>query len=95
MHTYPSPPRPPAPCLDPVSVVLPQVPRAASVEALPISQLPDEQRAALAAEFGYKSIGKELPDGVSLTDIIRTMPSEVGGEAPYGPPEQAMPTFSI
>jgi len=43
----------------------------------PVTEMTDQQRAALATELGYKTIGKELPDGVSLTDIVRTMPPEV------------------
>jgi hypothetical protein len=40
----------------------------------------DEQRAVLAKELGYKCIGKELPDGVSLTDIVKSMPPEVSAD---------------
>jgi hypothetical protein len=28
-------------------------------------------------QWGYKSIGSELPDGVTLTDIVKSMPQEV------------------
>jgi omega-6 fatty acid desaturase (delta-12 desaturase) len=41
------------------------------------TDLTDEERAKVAESLGYKSIGKELPNGVSLTDIVRTMPPEV------------------
>lgn len=44
---------------------------------MPIGQLPLEQRQALAEQWGYKTIGAELPDGVSLTDIVKSMPQEV------------------
>ena len=44
---------------------------------VPVSQLSDAERAQLAKEWGFKQIGTELPDGVSLTDIVKTMPSEV------------------
>jgi omega-6 fatty acid desaturase (delta-12 desaturase) len=44
---------------------------------VPIGQLPLEQRQALAEQWGYKTIGAELPDGVSLTDIVKSMPQEV------------------
>lgn len=45
---------------------------------MPINQLTDEERAQLAKELGYIKIGKELPDGVTLGDITKTMPPEVG-----------------
>lgn len=35
------------------------------------------QRADLAAETGYTKIGKDLPDSVTLTQIIKSMPAEV------------------
>lgn len=41
-----------------------------------IQSLADEDRAALAKELGYLKIGKPLPDDVSLTDIIKSMPAE-------------------
>jgi hypothetical protein len=44
---------------------------------VPIGQLPLEERKRLAEQWGYESIGAELPDGVTLTDIVKTMPSEV------------------
>ena len=44
---------------------------------MPIAQLPDQERAALAAQYGYKTIGRELPDNVTLTDIVKSMPQEV------------------
>lgn len=37
----------------------------------------DVERAEIAKKYGYEKIGKELPDGVTLTDIIKSMPSEV------------------
>jgi hypothetical protein len=43
----------------------------------PVETMTAEQRAALATELGYKSIGAELPNDVSLTDIVKTMPPEV------------------
>lgn len=60
----------------------PQIPRAPSAAAIdapavPISQLPLEERQKLAEQWGYKSIGAELPDGVTLTDIVKSMPQEV------------------
>lgn len=44
---------------------------------VPIPQLDDETRAAVAEQLGYRSIGKELPDGVTLGQIIKSMPSDV------------------
>jgi omega-6 fatty acid desaturase (delta-12 desaturase) len=44
---------------------------------IPIAQLSDAKRAQLAEQWGYKTIGRELPDGVSLTDIVKSMPQEV------------------
>lgn len=52
-------------------------PQAALSLDVPVGQLPDTDRSALAQELGYKTIGKELPDHVTLTDIIKTMPKEV------------------
>lgn len=49
----------------------------ASPITMPVGQMSDEQRAALAKEWGYTKIGKELPDNVTLTDIIKSMPAEV------------------
>ncbi len=44
---------------------------------VPIPQLDDETRAAVAEQLGYRSIGKELPDGVTLGQIVKSMPSDV------------------
>lgn len=51
-------------------------PQAAALE-VPIAQLSDADRAAYAKEIGYETVGKDLPDGVTLTDIVKTMPPEV------------------
>jgi omega-6 fatty acid desaturase (delta-12 desaturase) len=37
----------------------------------------DAERAAYARQLGYTKIGKELPDDVTLTQIIKSMPKEV------------------
>lgn len=50
---------------------------AASAVDIPVAQLSDVERARLAKQWGYKTIGRELPDGVSLTDIVKTLPQEV------------------
>lgn len=58
---------------------VPRAPTAAAIDApvVPVGQLPADERQRLAEQWGYKSIGAELPDGVSLTDIVKTMPPEV------------------
>jgi omega-6 fatty acid desaturase (delta-12 desaturase) len=58
---------------------IPRAPSAAAIDApaVPISQLSLEERQKLAEQWGYKSIGAELPDGVTLTDIVKSMPQEV------------------
>jgi len=47
------------------------------VDAVPIAQLSDAERARLAEQWGYTTIGCELPDDVNLTDIVKSMPSVV------------------
>lgn len=42
-----------------------------------VSSLGDEERAALAEQYGYRKIGKELPDDVTLQDVIKSLPQEV------------------
>jgi omega-6 fatty acid desaturase (delta-12 desaturase) len=44
----------------------------------------DEDRAALAKEMGYNRIGKELPDDVTLGNIVQSMPKDVGIEHQIG-----------
>lgn len=41
------------------------------------SDVTDEQRAALAREMGYETIGKPLPDYVTLQKVINSMPKSV------------------
>lgn len=36
----------------------------------------DAERAQLAKEMGYIQIGKEVPNSVTLTDIVKSMPEE-------------------
>ncbi len=50
---------------------------AVAAEVSSINQLTDEERAALAEKLGFRKIGKELPNDVTLQDIIKSMPSEV------------------
>lgn len=54
-----------------------QVRAQAAAIAPPVTELSDEERAALAKEYGYRSIGKELDDSVTLQQIIKSMPEEV------------------
>lgn len=63
----------------PFSHPLLQVRAAAATIEIPtsINSLTDEQRTKLANELGYQKIGKELPDNVTLNDIVRTLPKEV------------------
>eukprot|EP00891_Asterochloris_glomerata_P002645 jgi/Astpho2/2645/Aster-06996 len=42
-----------------------------------IQKLNDEDRTELAHRLGYRQIGKELPDDVTLGQIIKSMPQEV------------------
>eukprot|EP00889_Picochlorum_renovo_P007913 jgi/Picre1/34943/NNA_002409.t1 len=42
-----------------------------------VGYMSDEERAALAKQLGYRSIGKELPDDVTLSDVIKSLPEEV------------------
>ena len=42
-----------------------------------IQKLSDEDRTELAHRLGYRQIGKELPDDVTLGQIIKSMPQEV------------------
>lgn len=53
----------------------------AAAIAMPMEAAPqpytDDERAALAEKLGYRKIGKELPDSVTLTHIIKSLPKEV------------------
>jgi len=52
---------------------------AATAIAIPASMndISDAERHSLAKELGYRKIGKELPDGVTLNDVVQSMPKEV------------------
>ncbi len=56
---------------------LPARPAAAAIDASAIPQLTDEQRAQLAEQLGYRSIGKDLPSDVTLSDVIKSLPADV------------------
>ncbi|PNH08199.1 Omega-6 fatty acid desaturase, chloroplastic [Tetrabaena socialis] len=45
--------------------------------SMPVNDLTDDERVQLAHDLGYHSIGRELPDGVTLTDIVKSMPPSV------------------
>ena len=49
----------------------------AAVSSVPVGQLSDAERQKLAHQYGYRKIGKQLPDGVTLSQIVKSMPSEV------------------
>lgn len=51
--------------------------QSAATATIGVQGLSDEQRSALAEKLGYRTIGKELPDDVKLTDIIKSLPAEV------------------
>lgn len=42
-----------------------------------------EARAKKAEEIGYRSIGADLPDGIALAEIVRSMPKEVFDIKPW------------
>jgi len=42
-----------------------------------VAALDDRQRAELAEQLGYRTIGAELPEDVSLGDVIQSMPKSV------------------
>ena len=75
--------RAPNPLLQPrrATTPLPHPPAAAAtapLDAAPTAAaLSDADRASLAASLGYRSIGAELPDTVSLTDVIKSLPPSV------------------
>lgn len=51
--------------------------KAASVVSVPVEQLSDSERQQVAHQYGYSRIGKTLPDGVTLSQIVKSMPSQV------------------
>eukprot|EP00803_Ostreobium_quekettii_P005669 evm.model.scf_2828.1 EVM.evm.TU.scf_2828.1 scf_2828:2413-3747(-) len=48
-----------------------------SVAAVEPSTTDDQELARLAEEYGYLKIGKEFPKGVTLSDIVKSLPPEV------------------
>ena len=49
----------------------------AAAVSVPVGQLSDAERQQLAHQYGYSKIGKQLPDGVTLSQIVKSMPSQV------------------
>ena len=64
-----------------------QVQTQAAAVSIDVGLLSDGERKLVAQELGYKTIGKELPDTVSLTDVVKSMPPEV---RPAGRPGKSM-----
>lgn len=59
--------------------------KAAAVSlSVPVEQLSDSERQQVAHQYGYTKIGKQLPEGVTLSQIVKSMPSEVQCVAPSG-----------
>lgn len=54
-----------------------QEPPAAAPATPQPAGLSDEERAALAQKLGYRTIGKDLPEDVTLVQVIKSMPPEV------------------
>lgn len=50
---------------------------AAAVVSIPVDDLTDEQRQEIAHNIGYRKIGKPVPKDVTLSQIVKTLPSEV------------------
>eukprot|EP01025_Chloroclados_australasicus_P010955 TRINITY_DN1468_c0_g1_i1.p2 TRINITY_DN1468_c0_g1~~TRINITY_DN1468_c0_g1_i1.p2 ORF type:complete len:421 (+),score=5.35 TRINITY_DN1468_c0_g1_i1:32-1264(+) len=40
-------------------------------------ELTEQQRRAWAQQIGFRSIGKELPDNITLVDVVKSLPREV------------------
>ncbi len=57
-------------------------PQATRAIAAPASEMSVQEREALAKELGYRQIGAELPDNVSLSNIIQSLPPEVHSTPP-------------
>ena len=55
----------------------PSVNAAAISLSVPVEQLSDSERQQVAHQYGYSKIGKKLPEGVTLSQIVKSMPSEV------------------
>lgn len=51
--------------------------KAVAAPAAPPSADSAEEREQLAESYGFKQIGQDLPDNVTLKDIMDTLPKEV------------------
>ena len=51
--------------------------KAAAVSPSVPVELSDSERQQVAQQYGYTKIGKQLPDGVTLSQIVKSMPSQV------------------
>merc|ERR1712130_410028 len=69
--------RRPGRCLKQVGAERLHSPQATHAIAAPASELSVQVREALEKELGYRQIGAELPDNVSLSNIIQSLPPEV------------------
>ena len=70
-------------------VAPPPSPSARQEPKSPVSGLSDAERAALAEQLGYRSIGKDLPDDVTLSKVVSSMPKDVSN------PVKRCPTLRI
>lgn len=58
-----------------------------------VAALDDRQRAELAEQLGYRTIGAELPEDVSLGDVIQSMPKSVSSLRPTLPSLDILPSI--
>ena len=50
---------------------------AAAVVSIPVEELSDAERQEVAHNIGYRKIGKPVPKDITLSTIVKSMPSEV------------------
>lgn len=50
---------------------------AAAAVSIPVDNLTDGERQEIAHNIGYRKIGKPVPKDVTLSQIVKTLPSEV------------------
>lgn len=84
----PAPPAPRAAAVDVASFPSTSTSDAANAAAAPyardtVGQLSAAERQALAERWGYEKIGAELPKGVTLSQVVRSMPQEVFDVNPW------------
>lgn len=61
----------------------------------PTHQLSDEERSALAERLGYRSIGAQLPEGVTLSKIINSLPKDVSTQPDVLASQQAACLYAV